>query len=62
LRDNILGSTLRPPSLLYDFITTSPAGFTVIKCRFVTTRRCRVQARPKNGRTEQEAEEGWGRR
>jgi hypothetical protein len=27
LHDNILGSTLRPPSLLYDFITTSPAGF-----------------------------------
>ena len=35
--------------LFYDFITTSPADTSVIQCRFVVTRRCRVQARPKNG-------------
>jgi hypothetical protein len=35
--------------LFYDFIMTSPADSSVIQCRFVVTRRCRVQARPKNG-------------
>ena len=53
-------SGVNTPATFSYMISSRPVRLasSAIKCRFVATRRCRVQACPKNGRTEQRGRRG----